>query len=425
MLPRRPEPGSTLDAWLQYLEQLHSREIELGLERILLVFRKLFRGPWPARVVTVAGTNGKGTTVAALDRLLRSSGRRTATYTSPHLHHYNERICLDGTPVSDGQLIAAFETVENARGATPLTYFEFGTLAALVIFGQAQPDDVILEVGLGGRLDAVNILDPDLAIITTIGLDHVDWLGNDRETIGFEKAGIFRPGISAIFGEGPDENETPQSILQQAQAQGVNLRQQGGAFGWADPGRKLMYLEWQGERIECLLPETEIPENSAMNAVQALALLGIDPRGADLQGLATLTVPGRFERLSTSPDIIADVAHNPHAARWLAERLAVSKEDPASHTLAIYAGLADKDSLGVVQTLDHFVDTWFLAGLSVPRGLSGAALADRLSLYLEGRHQVCQTVEEALAAACAVARENDRILVFGSFYTVAQARRLI
>lgn len=418
---QRPEPDAGLDSWLQYLEQLHSQEIELGLDRVLLVFRKLFRGPWRTRVTTVAGTNGKGTTVAALEWLLRSSGRRTASYTSPHLHRYNERICLDGVPVGDDQLIAAFEAVEDARGEIPLTYFEFGTLAALVVFHQAQPDDVLLEVGLGGRLDAVNVLDPNLAIITTIGLDHVEWLGHDRETIGFEKAGILRPGIAAIFGE----EEPPRSVLQQAQAQGVNLRRLGKAFGWDEPGKKRMYLEWQGARITCDLPETEIPESSAMNAVQALALLGTDPRQADLRGLSSLVVPGRFERLSTKPDIIVDVAHNPHAARWLAERLAVSRRDPSSHTFAVYAGLEDKDSLGVVQALEHFIDHWFLAGLSVPRGLSGSALADRLELHLEGRYQVCQTVEEALMAARAVAKEDDRILLFGSFYTVAQARHVL
>lgn len=420
-MPQRPDPGAALDVWLDYLENLHSREIELGLDRVMLVFRKLFRGPWPSRVITVAGTNGKGTTVAAVDRLLRSADRTTATYTSPHLHRYNERVCLDGRHVSDEQLVAAFEAVEDARGRTPLTYFEFGTLAALVIFAQARPDDVILEVGLGGRLDAVNILDPDLAILTTIGLDHMDWLGTDRESIGFEKAGILRPGIDAIFGE----DEAPRSVLQQAQAQGVALRRQGRDFGWASPGQKRMYLEWQGERIECDLPETAIPETSAMNAVQALALLGIDPRTANLQELASVTVPGRFEQLGHAPDIYADVAHNPHAARWLAERLAVSKPSAGGHTFAVYAALADKDCLGVVQALDHFVDVWFLAGLNVPRGLSGPALAERVALPLEGRHQITQTVEEAITDACAIARDNDRIIVFGSFFTVAQARQLL
>lgn len=420
-MPQRPKPGTTLESWLGYLERLHDREIELGLDRILLVFRKLFRGPWPSRVITVGGTNGKGTTVAALDLLLRSAGRRTATYTSPHLHRYNERVCLNGTTVTDEALVQAFERVEQARASTPLTYFEFGTLAALVIFRDAEIDDLILEVGLGGRLDAVNILDPNLAIITTIGIDHIDWLGDNLESIAFEKAGILRPGISAIFGE----DEAPQAIVQQAQAQGVNLRRQGKAFGWADPGDKRMYLEWQGERIECVLPQTDIPETSAMNAVQALALLGEDPRAANLDVLSSLTVPGRFERLAMRPDIIADVAHNPHAARWLAERLAVSKPNADSHTFAVYAALADKDSLGVVLALEHFVDSWFLAGLNVPRGLSAESLAERLSLRIEGHYQVCQTVEEALTAACAVAKEDDRILVFGSFYTVAQARQLV
>lgn len=420
-MPQKPEPTATLDTWLEYLESLHAREIELGLDRVLLVFRKLFRGTWPTRVITVAGTNGKGTTVAALDELLRSAGRRTAAYTSPHLHRYNERVRLGGVPVSDARLVSAFSAVEQARGSVPLTYFEFGTLAALKIFHEDQPDDVILEVGLGGRLDAVNIVDPDLAIITTIGIDHAEWLGADRETIGFEKAGILRPGVDAILGE----DEPPRSVLQQAQAQAVSLRRQGRDFGWQAPGQKRMYLEWQGQRIECSLPDTLVPEASAMNAVQALALLGIDPRSTDLASLSTLSVPGRFEYLRHQPDIIADVAHNPHAARWLAERLAVSKPADASRTLVVYAGLADKDSLGVMKALDHFVDVWFLAGLNVPRGLSGTALADRLSVHLEGRYQLSATVEEALEAACAIANPDDRIVVFGSFYTVAQARQII
>ncbi|MAL96859.1 MAG: bifunctional tetrahydrofolate synthase/dihydrofolate synthase [Alteromonadaceae bacterium] len=420
-MPQRPESGASLDTWLGYLEQLHVREIELGLDRVMLVYRKLFRGAMSSRVITVAGTNGKGTTVAALDALLRSQGRHTGTYTSPHLHRYNERICIDGEPASDAGIVAAFEEVEDARGNTSLTYFEFGTLAALVVFRDAAPDDLILEIGLGGRLDAVNIVDPDLAIITTIGVDHVDWLGNDRETIAFEKAGILRPGIPALYGE----DDIPKAIIQQARAQRVGLRKLGVEFGWADPGRKQIFYEFEGERRQVLLPVTDIPENSAMNAVQALALLGVDPGQVDLGVLSRLSVPGRFEVIGSEPEIIVDVAHNPHAARWLAERLAVSQTSPGSNTLAVYAGLADKDSLGVIQALKTVVDHWFLAGLIAPRGLSGAELAERVASEIEEHYQVCQTIEEALESALAVARPVDRILLFGSFITVAQARQLV
>ena len=221
-----PGDKATLDQWLGYLESIHPSEIDLGLDRVLLVLRRLFRRNPAGRIITIAGTNGKGSSVAALEKLLMASGRSTGAYTSPHLQHYNERVRINGADVSDDQLVRAFSRVEEARRDTTLTYFEFGTLAAFVLFQEADVEDWVLEVGLGGRLDAVNVLDPELAIITSVDIDHVAFLGDNREVIGFEKAGILRPGIPAVYAD----IDPPESVLQQAVAQKVQLERPGETY---------------------------------------------------------------------------------------------------------------------------------------------------------------------------------------------------
>lgn len=420
--PKKPDVEASLDDWLAYLESIHPKTMDLGLDRVIQVYRKLLPKGLGSRVITVGGTNGKGTTVAALDWLLRRAGQRTATYTSPHLHRYNERVTLNGVEVDDQRLIQAFEAVEAARGRVSLTYFEFGTLAALWIFRQEPLDVVILEVGLGGRLDAVNVVDPDVAVITSVDIDHADWLGNDRDTIGYEKAGILRARRPAVYGE----EQPPSSVLQQANAQKVDLCLRGRDFGplaSSEVEPKQVRIRYRGEPVVMSLPEAAIPRDSIMTALQALSLLDVDPLSLDVAGLCReLRVSGRFETLSASPWIVADVGHNPHAARWLCNRLAESVG--GRPVTAVYACLEDKDSPAVVAALAPVVSHWYLAGLDVPRGLSATDLSKRLTDagIVIPVAAVVASVESALEQAKAGLEANGVILVFGSFFTVAAAQ---
>lgn len=434
--PRAPGAGATLDQWLNWLESIHPADIDLGLDRVLLVLRRLFPGKPDARVITVAGTNGKGSTVATLETLLLASGRRAGAYTSPHLQAYNERVRIDGQAVDDDTLIAAFEKVEAARGSVTLTYFEFGTLAAFVVLANAGVQDWILEVGLGGRLDAVNVIDPDLAIITSVDIDHVGFLGDDREVIGFEKAGILRPGITAIVA---DENP-PRSVLQQASAQNVTLYRANRDYlvheaatghsshhtDTSETGantRSGASLHWQEQSVN--LPHGQLPVQSVAAAVMAMRLLEPDAALPLIEkALASVALPGRFERLGQSPDVYVDVGHNPHAAKWLCTRLLTLKT-PGRKVHAVYAALADKDVCGVAGAMAGVVDRWFLAGLEVPRGLSAPSLEKKLSAFAGNSLSVHHTVAGAVAQAKSAAAPDDIIIIFGSFFTVAEARALL
>ena len=415
-----PGAGASLQDWLTYLESIHPVEIELGLERVLLVMRRLLPAGVRSRVVTVGGTNGKGSTVAALEALLLRAGRSVGCYTSPHLLDYNERVRVNGQPVSDDVLIRAFDQVEAARGRVSLTYFEFGTLAAFLAMVEAEVDTMVLEVGLGGRLDAVNILDADLAIITSVDLDHMAWLGDDRETIGYEKAGILRPGQRAIYGD----DSPPSSVLQQAAAQRVQLSRPGQDYRIDHEPSGPTLVTATGHRIP--LPASGLPLNSL--AAAAVAALELEPDLSDdaIAGiLATTRLAGRFEQVIRAPEVYLDVGHNPHAAQWLAHRLTALKRGQTDRrVLAVYAGLEDKDSAGVGQALSAVVDQWYLAGLGVPRGLPVTALAERLQGVLPAAGIVTSaTVSEALERALAQSRENDLVLVFGSFFTVVEGKR--
>ncbi|MFN2360239.1 MAG: bifunctional tetrahydrofolate synthase/dihydrofolate synthase [Marinobacter sp.] len=424
-----PVPGvdSTLEQWLGYLESIHPSEIDLGLDRVLLVLRRLFRSNPTARIVTIGGTNGKGSAVAALETLLLKAGRTTGAYTSPHLQRYNERVRINGSDVADADLVRAFERVEAARGNTTLTYFEFGTLAAFVLFQEAGVEDWVLEVGLGGRLDAVNVLDPDLAIITSVDIDHVAYLGDNREVIGFEKAGILRPGINAIYAD----MDPPASVLQQVSAQKVRLERPGQTYQLlpaadhgATSGTYTLRQACYGDEVT--IPDTGLPVHSLAAAVVAirqlepgLALAAIE------QVLGELTLPGRYEILQPSPRVIADVGHNPHAAAWLANRIA-RQRDPGGRVIAVYAALADKDVEGVAGVMRPVVDQWYLAALDVPRGLTGEELASRLAGNVEVSAAArALSVEQALEQALEEAAKEDLIIVFGSFYTVAAARKAL
>ena len=421
---------STLAEWLAHIERQHPKSIDMGLERVREVATRM-RLRKPARkVVTVGGTNGKGSTVAFIESIARAAGWKTGAYTSPHLLAYNERVRIDGRDAIDADLVAAFETIEAARGETPLTYFEYGTLAALWLFERARLDLAILEVGLGGRLDATNLVDPDVAVITTVDLDHQDYLGNDREAIGFEKAGIARAWKPLVLGE----DDPPASVLRHAYAIGASAIRANCDFFFARLPQALdepPQWRWRevGWQVDLPLPQLAAPSQlrNAATAIAALRALGKPlPKAAIAQGVVQAQVAGRLQRLErTGVEIVVDVAHNPQAARELAAWLA---QAPASgRTFAVFAALGDKDVAGVARALETRIDGWFLAGLEAagPRGGSVDALAAKLQgtgAAAGARHA---DVALALAAVSAQARAGDRILVFGSFHTVAAALAML
>lgn len=414
----QPDQTQSLAGWLARLERLHPATIELGLERVRRVAAALHAQPaFP--VLIVGGTNGKGSTCAYLEAMLMAAGYRTGLYTSPHLLRYNERIRVAGAEASDAELVRAFEAVEAARGDTSLTYFEFGTLAAMHHFMAAQVDVAILEVGLGGRLDAVNLWDADAAIVTSVDLDHQEYLGDTREAIGFEKAGIFRANRPAICAD----PMPPQRLVDHARVIGADLRCLGEAFDFA---RDAAGWRWQGRQTAWR--DLPLPAMAGVyqlrNAAGALAVLEslasrlpVDPAAVRL-GLARARVAGRFQTLAQTPPLIVDVAHNPEAARALASALADSPV--AGRTLAVVGMLADKDATGVIDALKHSVDAWWVCTPDSPRARAAESLAQTLRdclpsaiVNLSGRPA------DALAAARSAAREGDRILAFGSFTTVA------
>ena len=417
-----------LAGWLAYLETLHPKSIEMGLERSRGVLERM-RISINAPAFTVTGTNGKGSTCAMLDAILRSAAYRVGVYTSPHLLRYNERVSIDGAPVADPALLAAFNAVEDARVAadppTQLTYFEFGTLAAFLLFQRAALDAVILEVGLGGRLDAVNLVDADVAVLTSVDLDHIDYLGATREAIGREKAGVFRPGRPAICAE-PDP---PRSVVDHADAIGATLLRAGRDFGAVREGAQWRYFGPGGERFGLPHPALrgDYQLDNAAAAIAALACLRDRlpvSTNAIREGLTRVELPGRFMVLPGRPTIVLDVAHNPHAARALASCLGSMGFHPQTH--AVVGMLADKDVDGVIAVLRERVDRWHVASLPGARGASADQLRDRLVAAGVDETAIVthSDVERAYEAAAAAAGEADRIIVFGSFLTVAAALAL-
>ena len=417
----------TLTEWLFYLEQLHPITIEMGLDRVDQVKDRLGLAPdFP--IITVGGTNGKGSTCAMMESILSCAGYRVGCYTSPHLLRYNERVRISRYEARDEDLCKAFEEVELARvgSAISLTYFEFGTLAAMQLFKQSGVDVVILEVGLGGRLDAVNIFEPDCSVLTSIDLDHMDYLGSTREEIGFEKAGIFRGGKAAICSEA----EMPASILRQAELIGADLMHIDSEFGYSVQDNQWSYWGPGGNRHA--LPHPALRGSyQVRNACTCLAALDVvrerlpTNMGDIRQGLLQVELPGRFQILPGLPVTILDVAHNPAAARTLATSLGSMGQ--YHKTFAIFAMLKDKDIPGVVTALKSVVDVWLVAGIDVSRGASADDL--RQVLVSEGIVENGVMVIDfpdigsAYAYACERASENDRICVFGSFYTVSGVLR--
>lgn len=404
--------------WLGRLETLHPRTVELGLERVRQVQATLALAPrFP--LITVAGTNGKGSTCAYLEAMLTAAGYRVGLYTSPHLLRYNERVRVGGREAGDADIVASFEVVEQARHDVPLTYFEFGTLAAMWHFLRAGVDVAVLEVGLGGRLDAVNAFDADAAIVTTVDLDHMDYLGPDREAIGFEKAGVYRAGRPAVCAD----PAPPASLLRHARAIGADLRLLG--RDWRIEAAAGAW-RWQGREGVCeALPRPLLAGDYQLNNAGAAlaALMAMEktlpvPRQAVVQGLLQARLAGRFQQVAAAPDIYLDVAHNPQAARALAANLAAWPG--RGRTLAVAAMLADKDRAGVLEALAPRVHEWFLADLGGARGGQSQALGEVLAQVLPAaRTSLYRQPALALAAALGRARRDDRIVVFGSFRTVA------
>jgi dihydrofolate synthase / folylpolyglutamate synthase len=409
----------SLADWLEQQQKSHPSAIDLGLARVHSVAQRLALLPPPYRVVTVAGTNGKGSTVAYLDALFRAAGRRTGRFTSPHLVRYNERICVDGEECSDTALIASFERIEAARGSTTLTFFEYNALAALDVFARAAVDVAVLEVGLGGRLDATNIVDADVGIVCSIGLDHVDWLGDSIEQIGREKAGIFRAGRPAVLGSAP----MPQSVFKVIEEIGARPVAPGREYR-VKPHDGSWDFEFGTLRLEHLPMPALGGAHQVGNAAAALAAIAAGDFGIRLdhnlagKALTSVRVPGRFQRVPGEVEWILDVAHNVPAAEALRDSL--RRLPAARRTLAICGILGDKDIHGITSTLSAEVDGWILAALDGPRAVSTQQIAEALPASASVLSHA-NDVAEACRSARAAARPGDRVLVFGSFLAVGPA----
>lgn len=413
----------TLSDWLGYIEQQHPATIDMGLDRVRTVAQAMGLGAPAERSIVVGGTNGKGSTVAFIEAIARAAGWKVGAYTSPHLLRYNERVRIDGQDASDEALMAAFNAIEDARGDTTLTYFEYGTLAALQLFAQAGLDLAVLEVGLGGRLDAVNIVDGDVAVITTVDIDHSDWLGEDREAIGTEKAGIIRGWKPVILGE----IDPPSSVLARAYLVGANaIRGGSDFFAEAIDGERWRWRD-VGFRIELPQPALRGPIQRANAATAIAALRALDrplPRTAFIEGVAAARIRGRLQAFDRDgAEVLVDVGHNPQAARELATALKASRV--TGDTIAVFAALQDKDAAGVVDALADQVQQWHLAGLEGARAQSAGELQARLAGTAAAAATPHASVVDALQHALTQAKAGYRVLVFGSFHTAAQALQML
>jgi dihydrofolate synthase / folylpolyglutamate synthase len=419
------ESSLSLEAWLAHIERVHPQSIAMGLERVRLVKDAMMLNP-AFTVITVGGTNGKGSACMMLEAILHQAGYRTGCYTSPHLLRYNERVRIARAAAEDAQLVRTFEAVERARvrAGVALTYFEFGTLAAVWLFAEARIDLAILEVGLGGRLDAVNVFEPDCAMVMSVALDHMEYLGNTREQIGFEKAGIYRAGRPAICADA----DPPRALTDHASAIGAHLLLRGRDFDarpsaaqWAyrGPGGARHGLPWPALRGTYQLANAAACIAALDSLRQRCPVTMNDIRS----GLLTAENPGRFQVLPGRPMVILDVAHNPHAALALADSL--KRLPRGGRTLAVFAMLADKDIAGVADAVRPLIDHWYAAGIGGPRGISADALAQNLSAADIANVTCCASITAALTAAREAAKVDDKILVFGSFYTVSEAMQAL
>ena len=425
-LMRRPPSAvrRSLSDWLAWQETLHPNSIDLGLDRVRRTLQRLdWRRP-DCPVATIGGTNGKGSSIALAAAIMSAAGHRVGAFTSPHLIRYQERITIDGREASDESLVAAFERIDAARGADTLTFFEFNTLAALLVFETARPDAILLEVGMGGRLDAVNVVDADVALVTSVALDHCDWLGPDVETIGREKAGIFRSGRPAVFGS----RSLPASVAAAATELGAELLRLGCEFDWT---RTDDHWSWRGQAgvFEDLPIPALIGDIQFDNAAAVLCVLECLTRRLPIgrhaieEGLHRVRLPGRFQMIQREHEWILDVAHNPAAAQALAKQL--SARPIGGRTIGVCGILADKDIEGVGRALQDAIDVWVIPGLGGPRALNPSELGARLAHTGASVAATAESVAEACAAAQKIARSGDRIVVFGSFLTVGPALALL
>lgn len=418
-------PTNLLD-WLSVLETRHSKEIDMGLDRVARVKEQLgieFDCP----VIMVAGTNGKGSTCAMLEAILMQAGYRVGLYSKPHFLDFNERARINGIPVADDIFVEVFDQVETARADVSLTYFEFTTLAICKLLADAKLDVVILEVGLGGRLDAVNVIDADVSIVTSVDIDHVDYLGDTREKIGFEKAGIFRAGKVAIC----SDPQPPQSLIDHANAIGADLRLFGRDFNYNGDKQQWNFGGREQRRNSLAYPSLR-GANQLLNASAVLAALEALrhtlPVGAQevRTGLVMVDLPGRFQVLPGRPTVVLDVAHNPHAAATLAQNL--DNMGFHAYTYAVFGSMLDKDIAGVVEQMKGKIDHWCVSDLPLPRAATSAQLMQALQgagVAEDKDHslQEFSSPEDAYTFAMSKAGENDRIVVFGSFLTVAGVMR--
>jgi dihydrofolate synthase/folylpolyglutamate synthase len=412
----------TVAAWLAWQQAAHPVEIDPGLERVGEAWRRL-RVPWHAAVLTVGGTNGKGSVTTYLDSMLTDAGYETGLFTSPHLTRYNERIRVRGREATDAELLEAFAMIDAARGDVSLTFFEWNALAAFLVFARARVDVAVLEVGMGGRLDAVNLLDADVAAVVSVGVDHREWLGGTVEAIGAEKAGIYRAGRPAIFGG----RRPPRSLVAYAAAIGARLKRIGSDFDFVERADGWDYVGFGSRRRELPLPGLAGTAQLGNAAVALAVLEAAEPRllvpdEAVRSGLARTSLPGRFQVFGAAPEWILDVAHNPQAAETLAASLAA--RPCAGQTWAVCGILGDKDIEGIVAALSGVIARWIAVGLEGNRALPSGVLAERIRRA--GAHHVSAAADVAagLAVAQGGMQPRDRAVVFGSFLTVGPALEL-
>jgi len=412
---------NSLLEWLRWQESFHPKTIDLGLDRARKTFKGVIQNRPLPFTITVGGTNGKGSCVALLETMLGIEGYRVGSYTSPHIVRYNERIKVNGKLVDDDAICRSFDRIDEARGDVSLSYFEFSTLAALDIFSRCRLDVQILEVGLGGRLDAVNIIDPDSVIISSIGIDHIDWLGQDREMIGFEKAGVFRPGVPAVIG---DPNP-PNSLLKSAMEKKALVHLLGRDFSFQ---RDESSWSWYGQTrsrkklpIPALHGEHQIFNASAV--LQTLEVIRSERPVSDeaiRQGLSKVNLPGRFQWVPGDPPILLDVAHNPQAAVALANSLEEFAADRPVH--AVFSVMGDKDIKGVVSPMKSIIDHWYVAPLPTPRGADPTRIVQAIvdCKIEQSKATIYNQFREALNAAKTACRKDGLVVVFGSFFLISE-----
>jgi len=412
--------SSSLDDWLCYLESIHPANIEMGLTRVEKVAREQGLLNLSSKIILIAGTNGKGTTARCLEAMLLAQGYTVGTYASPHIFHYNERVRINGEKLDNQEHVDAFHSLEQGRGETTLTYFEYATLAGLEIFKRHQVDYILLEVGLGGRLDATNIVSPVASVITTIDLDHKDYLGDTRELVGYEKSGIFRKNIPAIVGD----LNIPQSVLDYGEKISANMILSGTDFKYNDNGSNFEWI-FESDKVEYHKPA--IPAQNVATALTTLKSLNLLPSQKIISKVITeLKVEGRFECLSQSPLVYVDVAHNPESARYLAKKLQSFKLKEYKIN-ALVGMLEDKDQKAALSELVQVVDNWSIATLSCFRGAKNDVLAQKLSSLDINDAQKFASVDNALdnllpkMQGADTNGEKQLLIVFGSFYTVADA----